>query len=771
MRHHAQTGVEAQPLADVVELSDIETIKEAVLRVALKRAGPGVVLLSSKGRALEWLFDLRPLFLDRGLLARIADRFWTLYSNKEPFQIGAIETAAIPLLTAVLMRAPAERGRVSGFIVRKERKTSGLGNIIEGSVTHEPIVLLDDLVNSGSSLEKARVALKLHGGVLNRVFTVVDFRSNRGLAWRREQGVAVDSLFTLEELGLQLKTDEKRPPQQYRHIWTAEIKGGNPYHVVPKSAPLLMGERLYRGCDAGKLHAFDSNTGRIVWEHSVTGAAPQKGIWSSPAIHDGRLYFGAYNGNAYCLAAEDGREIWVRSYGEWIGASPLVVAKHRLVYFGIEYARPWAQGSIAALDCDTGEKIWEYPTKKLQHGSPAYWEGGDLIAWGTADHEMVGLDAKTGAIKWTFATERSVKYAPAVHEARRLIAFASFDKCIYVLDAATGHCRGKWQTGDICYTTPLFVGSKLFCGSGDRHFYVIDLDRMDVIKKIDLKSRVYASPRLVGNRVVVGTAGGRVVEIDTESLDIVGTLQLPDAITNAIAVSPNGSHIFVSTYMNHLYAFERLGNTSAEGDRTEASPGMRPEREQNDTGAEDGSQKFQLIASGIDIGVIQQEIEALGQLWSMDTSRQRMIKVQRDTETVFLRRAARQSGSLAPTEDLHESEAAPSAKYFPETMRFIESFAQENRRSMGRAMLVKLKPKGRVYRHRDHGEYYKVRDRFHLVIASKEGSEMICGDESVTMRAGELWWFDNKLEHESHNPSDDDRIHLIFDLSADPMTG
>jgi hypothetical protein len=42
------------------------------------------------------------------------------------------------------------------------------------------------------------------------------------------------------------------------------------------------------------------------------------------------------------------------------------------------------------------------------------------------------------------------------------------------------------------------------------------------------------------------------------TLDIEGLLQLPDAITNAVAATPSGERIFVSTYMNHLHAIERL---------------------------------------------------------------------------------------------------------------------------------------------------------------------------------------------------------------------
>jgi sugar lactone lactonase YvrE len=56
----------------------------------------------------------------------------------------------------------------------------------------------------------------------------------------------------------------------------------------------------------------------------------------------------------------------------------------------------------------------------------------------------------------------------------------------------------------------------------------------------------------------IGTAGGRVYEIDITSLEVAGLLQLPDAITNAVAISADESRIYVSTAMNSMLAYERL---------------------------------------------------------------------------------------------------------------------------------------------------------------------------------------------------------------------
>ena len=514
--------------------------------------------ISTRGRLQSWLIDLRAIFMRPDSLAAIADEFWLLNRDRARFQVAGMETAAIPLLTAILLRAPPQHRGINGFLIRKERKSTGLGRIIEGNVTDAPIILVDDIINSAGSAEKARVAIEAATGrTVGDLFAVIDYESKSGLRWRQQKGVAVEALFKLRDFGLELDSDPPSPRQAYRLLWHVPVAGGFPFHIVPKSAPLLVGSVIYRGCDAGKMHAFDAGTGRIIWEYQVTGAAAGKGVWSSPAFHQDQIYFGAYNGAAYCLNAADGQVVWASAQGEWIGASPLVVPQHQLVYFGFEYERPWARGGIAALDLRSGQKVWEYPVRKLQHGSPAYWAGGDLILWGTADHLMAAIQAKTGKTIWTFKTRRSVKYAPAVCEERGLIAFASFDKSIYVLDAATGRKLGEWETEEICYTTPLFVGDRLFCGSGDRNLYVIDLASMSLIKKIPAGARVYSSPRLIDGKVILGTNGGLVLEIDPDTLEILGRLQLEDAVTNAIAATPDGKRIFVSTAMNHLYAFER----------------------------------------------------------------------------------------------------------------------------------------------------------------------------------------------------------------------
>ncbi|WP_240140660.1 hypothetical protein [Xanthomonas translucens] len=257
-------------------------------------AAENIPLITKKGRAYTWLFDLRRVFMQRQALEQIAHAFWERNAARAPFQLGGLETAAIPLLTALLLTAPKQRGAVNGFIIRKDRKTTGLGNAIEGAVLDLPIVLVEDSLNSGNSAEKARALVSMAGHPLDEVFVVVDFLSKAGMQWRKTHGIAVQSLFTLKDFDLPPDHSTQHPTQGYRKLWRTATPGGFAYHVVPKSAPLLVGNTLLHSCDAAKMQAFSAETGGLVWEYQVTGAAyTRKGIWSCPAYHDGRLYFGA----------------------------------------------------------------------------------------------------------------------------------------------------------------------------------------------------------------------------------------------------------------------------------------------------------------------------------------------------------------------------------------------------------------------------------------------------------------------------------------------
>ncbi len=537
--------------------TNLTALQKIIADTAIHHSSNTLKIMSPTGQSQTWLIDLRPVLLNVNALDIISDTFWDRYQDKLPFQIGGMEVAAVPLVTALLMKAKQRGIETSGFVIRKERKKSGLGKIIEGTVTEDPIILVDDIMNSGASLDKARVFIEQEGKKVSEIFVIINYEANRGLNWAETHKIPVNNLFTINDFDVDYEQKKFVPPTiEYKVIWRFLEKGAFPFNVVPKSTPLLIGDKIYMGTEAGLMVCVNAKDGKALWKYDVKTHHP-KGIWSSPAHHNGRIYFGAYNGIAYCLDAKTGEEIWKNPCCEFIGSSPLLVPEHNMMYLGLEHQRPRQMGSNAAFDMDTGERVWERPQKKYQHGSATYYKPKDLVVFGNANHDVTAYAAKSGKVVWEYKTERSTKYPPAIDENLKLVVATSFDGNIYCLDVETGAQKAAIPTNDICYTTPLITHGKIFAGSGDRFFYIIDTTTFEILKKIDCYARVYSSPRLIDGNVIFGTGGGRLIELNPDSLEIVADTQLPDAITNAVSASPDNNMLYVSTCMNELYGVQR----------------------------------------------------------------------------------------------------------------------------------------------------------------------------------------------------------------------
>lgn len=96
-------------------------------------------------------------------------------------------------------------------------------------------------------------------------------------------------------------------------------------------------------------------------------------------------------------------------------------------------------------------------------------------------------------------------------------------------------------------------------------------------------------------------------------------------------------------------------------------------------------------------------------------------------------------------------------------MRRVEGY------ELGRVLITRLPPGGTILRHADaDGAYVRSGCRYHVVLRGLPGSLYMCGDETVCMRTGEVWWFDHNSVHEVRNNSVDDRVHLLVDMRSAP---
>lgn len=117
--------------------------------------------------------------------------------------------------------------------------------------------------------------------------------------------------------------------------------------------------------------------------------------------------------------------------------------------------------------------------------------------------------------------------------------------------------------------------------------------------------------------------------------------------------------------------------------------------------------------------------------------------------------------------DQHESIDYPAYLVLTEARPLVMAlmgYVQGER--LGRVMINKIVPGGKIYPHADTPEHTDYYTRFHIVLQSGAGCYIRAGDEQFEMRGGEVFWFDNKLEHEVINNSNTERLSMVIDIKV-----
>lgn len=182
---------------------------------------------------------------------------------------------------------------------------------------------------------------------------------------------------------------------------------------------------------------------------------------------------------------------------------------------------------------------------------------------------------------------------------------------------------------------------------------------------------------------------------------------------------------------------------------------------------------FQMIGQGLDVVPLLHQIRRQPELWREDTYlRDYPQGPFGQVESVILRFPDR---SVHATEaalaahmehfDQHENYDQPPYKRLTEARPIITNLMHYvGGERLGRVMINKIAPGGKVFPHADTPVHANYWDRYHVVLESHPGVDFRCEDEHVYMPTGTIWWFQNANEHEVINNSAGDRVHMIVDI-------
>jgi Aspartyl/Asparaginyl beta-hydroxylase len=188
---------------------------------------------------------------------------------------------------------------------------------------------------------------------------------------------------------------------------------------------------------------------------------------------------------------------------------------------------------------------------------------------------------------------------------------------------------------------------------------------------------------------------------------------------------------------------------------------------------------WHLMASGIDVMPLMSAIARQPELWTEDTYLRHYAQGPfGDTDSIMLRfpkqvklkserQLERYKANKLPGVDQHESIFYPPWFKLPEAHPHIRALMNITFGvRLGRVMINRIRPGGRIFAHKDRPEHTARWRRHHLVLQGRPGVNLRVADEQITMQTGMLFWFDNREEHEVINNSDDDRISMVIDIQT-----
>lgn len=184
---------------------------------------------------------------------------------------------------------------------------------------------------------------------------------------------------------------------------------------------------------------------------------------------------------------------------------------------------------------------------------------------------------------------------------------------------------------------------------------------------------------------------------------------------------------------------------------------------------------FHKLAEGMEVKLLTHALHRQPDLWNQERLRTtHPLTPHKEVDDILVRFQAAANWRHLDGDDakmalpiLNDQESVwwPAAQRLPQVRPLIFTLAHAvEAERVGRVIITRMKPGSRIAPHVDGGEHAAYYERYHVVLQGLPGSLFTCGDETVCMTTGSVWWFNNAVEHHVVNNSSDDRLHMIVDL-------
>ena len=334
--------------------------------------------------------------------------------------------------------------------------------------------------------------------------------------------------------------------------WMKPVEAGSkPYAPQEYASPAASNDIVYFASLRGKgVSAYKAKTGELIWYFPV-----EKGVESSPAIYEDKLFFGANDGYIYSVDAASGKLIWKYNAGVEILSSP--IAEGGIVFFAS------SNDILYALDTITGDVLWRYKGSSRGSGiysirltsSPAYSEG--MVYVGFSDGSIAAVVAFDGSLVWKkkLSKGRGVRFAdidasPVIDGDVLLVS--SYDSGFYALDIKNGNTLWKYNARSS--STPSYDNTRVYIADSSGKIFALNKKSGAVQWEYVVDEGVPTSTILVGDFLLFGSSNDKMFLLKADSGELINTT----TASSGFSASPiyYDEMIYAISNAGYLYALK-----------------------------------------------------------------------------------------------------------------------------------------------------------------------------------------------------------------------
>ena len=318
-------------------------------------------------------------------------------------------------------------------------------------------------------------------------------------------------------------------PNELKLLWTYEAGESI------ESSAAIVGGTVFVGSQKGELISLNLDNGAVFWKYHTDSPIGE----SSPAYSQGVVYIGDLGGWFHAVNATNGKKLWAFKAGSEIKSSPVVLGDRVLIGSYDQH--------LYCLSTRNGSVIWKLKTNGPVHSTPSISAGLAFIAgcdelfrgirvsdgqemfnvssgaytgaspalsgtsayYGTFDNEVLMVSLKEHRIVWRYQhPQRHFPFYSSAAITGNRIVVGGRDKMVHGLNSA-GKAVWTFATNARVESSPAIAGGRLFVGSNDGRFYVLNLHTGTKLWEFNAGAPLSASPAIGRGRIVIGSQDGR----------------------------------------------------------------------------------------------------------------------------------------------------------------------------------------------------------------------------------------------------------------------